>query len=360
MKLVVFGLSVTSSWGNGHATLLRGLFRALARRGHKVVFFEKDLPYYAAHRDPPEVWSCRTILVSGWGETWAAARAELSDADVVMTTSYCPDARLVDEMVFSSPVPLKVFYDLDLPVTLDRAKRGEPSTISARAASPILSVISFTGGEAVVRDACSFLGARRVVPLYGSADPEVHRPEAPIPRYRGLLSYLGTYAADRQPCVETLFFEPARRMSHGSFVLAGPLYPENLRGGANVNYFPHVSPSEHGAFYGSCTMTLNVTRAAMKHYGHCPSGRLFEAAASGAVILSDRFEGLDRFFEPGRRILVATTSEEAMEVIERPSSSLVELRTRARARVIEQHSAEARAREFEAYLDIPSKGATRP
>ena len=146
------------------------------------MFFEKDLPYYAAHRDPPETWSCRTILVSNWGETWATARAELSDADVVMTTSYCPDARLVEEMVFSSPVPLKVFYNLDLPVTLDRAKRGEAiDYLGSRGFADYDLVISFTGGEAVVRDACSLLGARRVVPLYGSADTELHRPGAHEP-----------------------------------------------------------------------------------------------------------------------------------------------------------------------------------
>ena len=188
--------------------------------------------------------------------------------------------------------------------------------------------------------------------------------EAPIPMSTGQRRRaLGTAVCSRiwaltRPIAnvcDALFFEPARRMSHGSFVLAGPLYPDHLRGGDNVRYFPHVPPSEHGAFYRSCTLTLNVTRAAMKHYGYCPSGRLFEAAASGAVILSDWFEGLDRFLEPGRRFLVAKTSEEAMEVIERPSSSLAELRTRGWREGRRAALRRARARELEAYLELPSK-----
>jgi spore maturation protein CgeB len=62
MKIVVFGLTISSSWGNGHATLWRGLCRALASRGHRVVFFERNVSYYAMNRDLHEVPGGTLIL----------------------------------------------------------------------------------------------------------------------------------------------------------------------------------------------------------------------------------------------------------------------------------------------------------
>jgi spore maturation protein CgeB len=350
MKIVIFGLSVSSSWGNGHATIWRGLMRALERRGHRVVFFERDTPYYAAHRDPPEACACDLVLFGQWEHVAARARSELAGADVGIVTSFCPDAIRAADLLFSSNASLRVFYDLDTPITIEKVRFGEDvAYLGPRGFADFDLVLSFTGGRALV-DARDLLGARAIAPLYGSVDPEVHRPATAVSQYRGAISHIGTFAPDRQAALDLLFFEPARRLRSDRFVLAGPLYPEHVRLGENVRHYPHLSPIEHPSFYASSVLTLNVTRGVMKKYGYCPSGRLFEAAACAAPLLSDRFEGLERFFEPGREILIADTTEEALEALQRPRIDLRTMAERARDRALEAHSADVRVRELEDLL----------
>ncbi len=209
MKLVFFGLTISSSWGNGHATLLRALFRQLIDRGHELVFFERDVPYYAAHRDLNELPNGKLILYSAWDDIAARARLELSDADAAIVTSYCPDGIAASELVWSSSA-VRVFYDLDTPVTLFRLRAGEPLTyVDQRGLGEYDLVLSFTGGGALTALE-EELGARKVAPLYGSVDPDLYHRVQPNEYYRAQLSYLGTYAADRQPALERLFIEPAR------------------------------------------------------------------------------------------------------------------------------------------------------
>jgi spore maturation protein CgeB len=349
MKVVVFGLSITSSWGNGHATLWRGLCRELHRLGHRVVFFEKDVPYYAAHRDFTPDGGTAVVLYSSWNDIVPRACAELANADVGLVTSYCPDALLATELVTGSD-KLKVFYDLDTPVTLSRLSAGLDVTyIGPDGLSGFDLVLSFTGGPAL-EELGTNLGARRVTPLYGSVDPQVHRPAAPKSDYRCDLSYLGTYAADRQDRLERLFLEPARRRPEKSFVLGGSQYPDNLPELSNMRRYEHVMPGDHAAFYCSSNLTLNITRGAMAEYGYCPSGRLFEAAACGTAILSDSWAGLDRFFTPGREILIANTTEEAEDAIATPRRDLARIADAAFKRTLGEHTAECRAKQLERVL----------
>jgi spore maturation protein CgeB len=353
MKLVVFGLTVTSSWGNGHATLWRGLLTALARLGHRVTFFERDVPYYAWHRDRREFPGHRLVLYPDWPEALPLARAELAGADVAMVTSYCPDAIAATELVLGASGPIKTFYDLDTPVTLDRLRAGEQVPyIGPAGLSGFDLVLSYTGGAAL-QELQSRLGARRVAPLYGSVDPAAHRPAPPKPEYEADLSYLGTYAEDRQEQLDRLFLQPARRRPGLRFLIGGSMYPQDFPWGENVFYVRHVPPAEHPAFYGSSALTLNVTRAAMASMGYCPSGRLFEAAACGAPLLSDDWEGLDRFFQPGREILVARTTEEALEALALPRADLARIAAAARERTLAEHTAERRAREMVDLLASP-------
>lgn len=346
MKLVIFGLTVTSSWGNGHATLWRGLISALGRIGCRVVFFERDVSYYASRRDRREIPGHRVVLYGDWAEAARLGAAELAGADVGMVTSYCPDGAAAGDLVLSSGVARTVFYDLDTPVTLAAVARGEPVPYLPPAGLGGFDlVLSYTGGAAL--DALrERLGARRVAPLYGSVDPEVHRSAAPADCYRSDLSYLGTYAADRQRALAELFLEPARRLPGKRFLIGGSQYPQDFPWGDNVFYVRHVPPPDHPAFYSSSALTLNVTRAAMAGMGYCPSGRLFEAAACGVPVLSDDWEGLDRFFEPGREILLAGSAEEAVAALELPAGELRRIGGRARERVLAEHTAERRAREM--------------
>ncbi len=343
MKLVIFGLTVTSSWGNGHATIWRGLLSALAALGHRTTFFERDVPYYASHRDLTESPEYRIELYSDWSAVMRKARAELEDADAAIVTSYCVDAVEASELLMTSDVPMRVFYDLDTPVTLDRLQRGETvEYIPPDGLGAFDLVLSYTGGRAL-EELRRRLGARVVAPLYGSVDPGIHKPVPAAPRYRSDLSYLGTYAADRQPALYELFLKPAIALPEKRFVIGGSKYPQDFPWAPNIWFLQHVSPPEHPAFYSSSALTLNITRAAMADMGYCPSGRLFEAAACSTTVVSDGWEGLDEFFEPDREIIIVRTAEDVIEALSRTPSELRHIGEAARVRALEEHTARDRA-----------------
>jgi spore maturation protein CgeB len=350
MKLVIFGLTVSSSWGNGHATIWRGLIGALARRGHQVVFFERDVPYYATHRDLTAIPRGELILYPDWNAVLPLATRHLADADVGMVTSYCADGVNACELVLGSRAPLRTFYDLDTPVTLARLDAGQPvSYLPERGLGDFDLVLSYTGGRAL-SELQSRLGAQRAAPLYGGVDPSSHRPVSAVADYRADLSYLGTYAEDRQGALEQLFVAPARRLPLRRFLIGGAQYPQNFPWNDNIYFKRHLPPSEHPAFFSSSRLTLNVTRRAMAEMGFCPSGRLFEAAACGTPILSDEWEGIEEFFTPGDEILVARSTDDAIAAIELSDETLAAHARAARARTLEEHTADRRAVELEALL----------
>jgi spore maturation protein CgeB len=359
MKLVIFGLTISSSWGNGHATIWRGLCRSLVRRGHEVVFFERDVPYYAMHRDYHQIPGGTLHLYRQWEDVLPLARAQMRDADVGIVTSYCPDATAAAERVLDSPARVRVFYDLDTGPTLESLREGkEVAYLPPGGLRDFDLVLSWTGGEAL-EELRTRLGARRVAPLYGSVDPEVHRRVPTVEHYRADLSYLGTYAQDRQAVLEALFIEAARRLPEQRFLIGGSLYPDEFPWTPNMYYVRHVPPGDHPAFYSSSRMTLNVTRGAMAKLGYCPSGRLFEAAACGTPLLTDWFEGLDHFFTPGEEILIARDTRDTVEALEMPREELARVARRARERTLEEHTAERRAEELEAVIEEASGAAVR-
>jgi spore maturation protein CgeB len=365
MKFVIFGLSVSSSWGNGHATLWRGLIRALAQRGHAVDFFERDVPYYARHRDLNELAGGVLHLYPDWPSIWNTAEEQLRDADASIVTSYCPDAIAASELVFESPVRLRVFYDLDTPVTLARLEGGDPvEYIGPRGLADYDLVLSFTGGRAL-GELESRLGARRAAALYGHADPAAHRPGNRVEHYRCDLSYLGTYAEDRQETLDRLFLEPARRNPRRRFCLAGAQYPPDFPWTENLHFLRHLPPPEHPGLYASSRLTLNVTRRAMARMGYCPSGRLFEAAACGVPIVTDAWEGLADFFEPGREIVAARECEDVEAALEMTDAELERMSCAARERVLEQYTSAVRAAQLEVLLEqagsaVPTRLETAP
>lgn len=350
MKLVIFGLTVSSSWGNGHATLWRGLCRALERAGHRVVFFERDVPFYRANRDLTAPTWGELQLFTHWDDVLPAVRMQLADTDVSIVTSYCPDALAATEAIAGTGVPLRVFYDLDTPVTLERIRAGETvDYIGPRGLADYDLVLSYTGGRAL-DELQTRLGARRVAPLYGFVDPEAHFPVPPDPAWSADLSYLGTFAEDRQATLEELFIEPARRLPDRRFFIGGAQYPADFPWTKNVFFLRHVAPARHPAFFCSSRLTLNVTRRAMRASGHCPSGRLFEAAACGVPILSDTWEGLDRFFQIGSEILVANNACDAMAALHLSDDELRRIARQARERVLGEHTAAHRVGELERLL----------
>ena len=341
MRFVIFGLTVSSSWGNGHATLWRGLCRALSHSGHAVTFFERDVPYYANHRDFMHAPDFNLQLYRDWDSVKLQARHALDNADCAMVTSYCPDGCMAADLVLSTAA-LRTFYDLDTPVTLDTlARLGEVSYLPRDGLTEFDLVLSYTGGKAL-HELKRQLGARRVAALYGSVDPSIHKRVAPSPQYSSDFSYLGTYAPDRQAQLDELFLEPARRCPGKKFCIGGAQYPTEFPWTQNVYFVQHLPPPEHPAFYSSSKLTLNITRGAMAEMGYCPSGRLFEAAACGTPIVSDWWEGLDQFFEPDE-ILIARRTEDVTDAFGLEAGELQGLAQRARERVLAEHTSEKRA-----------------
>ncbi|HKU44876.1 MAG TPA: glycosyltransferase [Polyangiales bacterium] len=351
MQLAVFGLSVSSSWGNGHATLWRGLIHGLARLGHRVIFFERDTPYYASHRDCHGLPNGELALYADWESVRATARQALHGADAAIVTSYCPDGAAATELVLESSTPIKAFYDLDTPITLQRLAHGEPVPyLTAEGLRDFDVVLSYTGGPAL--DAlASMLAAQRVVPLYGSVDPNLHRPTVAVDRYRADLAYLGTYATERQAALSELFLRPALALPEHKFVLGGSQYPVDFAWSSNIYYQWHVPPYEHAAFFCSARLNLNVTRAPMAAMGYCPSGRLFEAAACRAPLISDLWPGLDEFYVPRSEILVAERAEDVLDALSLSDRELTAIAERAYERTQAEHTIEQRAKQLVEILD---------
>jgi spore maturation protein CgeB len=355
MRLAIFGLTISSSWGNGHATLWRGLCKALVALGHEFVFFERDVPYYANARDWPSLpgafGSSKLVLYSNWGAVQSQVKRELATCDTAIVSSYCFDAQAATDAILDAQRPRAVFYDLDTPVTLDSLRSGKHVPYVPRQGLRDFDlVLSYTGGAAL-EALRSDLGAHRVRALYGHVDPDVHQPVPPVDRYRAVLSWLGTYAADRQAMLEELFVAPARRRPHDKFLIGGAQYPESFPWSDNVYFVRHLPPQEHAAFFSSSRLTLNVTREPMARMGWCPSGRLFEAAACGAAVLSDEWCGLEDFYTPGEQVLVAHCFEDTLAALDINDAKLQAVRRAARERTLDEHTSYHRALSLVRYLD---------
>jgi spore maturation protein CgeB len=345
MKITFFGLTLSSSWGNGHATPLRAIVRALARRGHQVTFFEKDVPYYAQHRDLASPDFCTLRFYDDWLNIRREALAAARESDVFVTTSFLPDGAAVLDELLPVSGPLRVYYDLDTPVTLSRWERGEGvDYITPEQIAEFDLVLSFTGGR-TLRELDRY-GVRQRAAIYGCVDPDVHFRTKVSERFANAFSYMGTYSPDRQHKLDALFFEAARHLSDRKFLVAGSLFPEGLDWPQNVWYQPHLAPGDHPAFYSSSRATLNITRGGMEAMGHCPSGRFFEAAACGTPLITDYFTGLEEFFDPYSEVIVARETNDVLFGLHLPDSDLQRIAAAARERTLDQHTGMVRARQM--------------
>ena len=350
LDIVFLGLSLSSSWGNGHATTFRGLMRGLARRGHKLTFLERDTSWYARHRDLGEPDFCDLYYYDSVQELKAAYAATIRDADAVIVGSYVPDGVAVIDAVAALRTGLFCFYDIDTPVTLAKLAAGDREYLAPRQIPLFDIYFSFTGGPTLQRLEREF-GARRAEALYCSVDAASYRHTGEAAQWD--LGYLGTYSPDRQPTLERLLIEPARRMPDRKFVVAGPQYPDDIDWPANVERIHHLPPDRHPSFYSRQKFTLNVTRADMIAAGWSPSVRLFEAASCGTPIISDSWDGLDELFPEGEAIHSASSADEVVSILSSASAAdRSRLAQAARARVIASHTGDARARELEAHLSM--------
>lgn len=340
LRVVVLGLSLSSSWGNGHATTFRALLKAFAGRGHDVLFLERDVPWYAAHRDLINPDFCRLEFYTGLGDL-ARFGEEIASADAVIVGSYVPEGVAVGRWVQRTAKGVVAFYDIDTPVTLAKLGRGDYEYLAPILIPHYDVYFSFTGGPTLdlLMDRYGSPVARA---LYCSVDPDAYPALDRTKRWD--LSYLGTYSPDRQPTLERLLIEPARRAPHLRFVVAGPQYPTDISWPDNVERIEHVPPSDHPTFYAQSRFTLNVTRADMIRAGFSPSVRLFEAAACGTPIISDTWDGIDTLLAPGQEIVLAQSSDDVLAVLDSWSEARrTALGRAAQQRVLSEHTAAHRA-----------------
>jgi spore maturation protein CgeB len=357
LDIVIFGLSITSSWGNGHATTYRALCKALERRGHQVTFFERDVPWYAQHRDLPRPPYCRTELYQSVGDVCSGFRHHVRHADLVILGSYVPDGRILGDWITKQACGVTAFYDIDTPVTLAALEAHKAQYISAPLIPRFDLYLSFTGGPALELIETLY-GSPRARPLYCGVDPELHRPVATAPRWA--LGYLGTHSEDRAAPLQQLLIAPAQRLPDERFVIAGAGYPAQSQWPGNVEHIPHLAPDAHPSFYCAQRFTLNLTRAQMVQLGFSPSVRLFEAAACGVPIISDRWAGLDTFFTPGEEILIADTPEQVTQLLrELPEAQRRSIADAALKRVLASHTADKRAQQLEQHYAETVSGRAR-
>ena len=348
LRIVILGLSITSSWGNGHATTFRGLVRELAARGHDVLFLERDVRWYASNRDLPHPPYGRTELYGSLADLEERFTSEVREADAVIVGSYVPEGVAVGQWVQRTARGIKAFYDIDTPVTLAKLAQGRCDYLIPALIPGYDLYLSFAGGPALTRLEQEY-GSPRARPFYCSVDPALYAPEDTEPEWD--LGYMGTYSDDRQPPLDSLLVEPARQWTEGRFVVAGPQYPDTLVWPPNVARIEHLPPAAHRTFYNKQRWTLNITRADMVAVGYSPSVRLFEAAACGVPILSDYWEGLEAFFALGAEIVVTRSAGETLRALRETSvAARHEIGGRARARVLAAHTAAHRAAELEEYL----------
>ena len=349
MRILFLGLSITSSWGNGHATTYRSLCKALHTLGHQVVFAEKDVSWYREHRDLVHPEFCQLQLYQEWNEGTPILH-EAKRADVIIVGSYFPDAISAIDLItnyVSAPV---LFYDIDTPITVAALKNGSCAYLRADQIPEFDAYLSFSGGKLLDILTQEFK-AKAALPLYCSVDQDLYQSVRDDDRFRVDLSYLGTYAEDRQPKLLHLLNRTACVLQDRSFLVAGPQYPAT-DWAPNVRVMSHVAPVDHAAFYSSARYTLNLTRADMVQAGHSPSVRLFEAAACGAAIISDAWPGLEQFLKPGTEILLAQTTEDVLDIIQNTSEEeRCLVGSRARNRILTTHTSLHRANEFERIVE---------
>jgi spore maturation protein CgeB len=343
MKVVILGLSITSSWGNGHATNYRALVRAFERRGDQVTFLERDMPWYAQHRDLPDPPGCETRLY----DSVAALRSfagPVREADLIVVGSFVPEGVAVTSWVLEQARGTVAFYDIDTPVTIDKLRARDPEYLTPDLVERFDLYLSFTAGPALDVLHEEF-GARRPEAFYCFVDPDAYA-RMDVPR-AWALNYLGTYSAGRQPTVEELLLAPARARPDERFAVAGPMYPPDIDWPANVEWTPHLAPAEHPRFYAASRFTLNVTRPEMRAFGYSPSVRLFEAGACATAIISDTWPGLETVLVPGEEILLAETREDVLRVLEATSDDeRAQIGAAARRRVLAEHTADRRVEQL--------------
>jgi spore maturation protein CgeB len=347
LKIVILGLSITSSRGNDHGAIYRGLIRELAARGHDVLFLERAAEQSAPNGDVPSPTCGRMEFYGDVKDLKQRFGSEIRGVDFVMVGSCVQEGIAIGEWVTRVAKGATAFYDIDAPATMANLIRGEVDYISSTLIPRYEIYLSFTGGS-LLRYIEKHYGSPMARPLYASVDATLYFPEQRDMKWD--LGYMGNYSDDRQRTLDRLLLEPARRWGEGHFVVAGPQYPRSVHWPHNVRRLTHLAPEKHRSFYNSQRFTLNITRANLTASGFSPSAHIFEAAACGTPIISDFWQGIDTFFKSEEEILISHSPDETLIYLEEISElDRRRIGYRARERVLAKHTSRHRAAELESY-----------
>ncbi len=352
LRMAFFGSSLVSAYWNGAATYYRGIIEALNSRGHHVTFYEPDAFGRQTHRDLHGVPYARSVVYDPDLPNLRACLEDARSADVVIK---CSGVGVLDEILEEAVLELKspgrrvIFWDVDAPATLERMGADENDPFRELVPQYDL-VLTYGGGEPVVR-AYEQFGARACVPIYNALSPATHHPVPREARFDADLSFCGNRMPDRESRVQEFFFKPAALRPKRRFLLGGNGWDGNVPELANVAYVGHVYTADHNAFNVSSLAVLNVCRASMARFGYSPPTRVFEAAGAGACIITDNWEGIDLFLEPGTECLVADDGESVAAVLDGLSTAQArQMGERARQRVLAEHTYTQRAERLEQCL----------
>lgn len=349
MKFVIFGTLSDSNSLRGADESWPAVVRALARRGHDVVLFERgEAP--TAGFDQSDWCDGECVRYRGFDEVRDRVVRELAEAEVAMVSWGGPDAGVATDLMLESPVALRVCHAFDAALMMGRADWQPNGFAASRGFATFDLVLSSLGGRAL-DDLLSRFGARRVAALLPGADPERCRPVPRVDRYRCDLSLVRDYDREVERPLAALLVAPAQRLPQRRFLIGGAGYPDHFPWTENMSHFRHLPATERASVYASSRLTLDVTPPTKRAVGHCPSARLLEAAASGVPVVGDGWEGLRLFFEPGSEILIARDAAEVAAALERSDAELAAISRRARERVLSEHTVMQRARHLELVLE---------
>jgi spore maturation protein CgeB len=351
LNIAFFGSSIVSAYWNGAATYYRGLVNALCKRGHTVTFFEPDAYNRQQNTDLLDVFP---FDVNVYPATEEGVYESLYKAKKYTTIVKASGVGVFDKMLETEILSLKdnertvIFWDVDAPATLDRMK-NDSNDYFRKLVPQYDHIFTYGGGENVRNDYLRF-GAKTCFPIYNALDPQTHFPVKAGVRFSGDFGFLGNRLPDRESRVHEFFLKPARLLKDKKFLLGGSGWDDSINL-PNVALLGHVFTHEHNEFNCSVSAVLNVNRTSMVTYGYSPPTRIFEAAGAAACIITDQWEGIEKFLEPGRECLVGTCGEEIAEHIK----TLNEHRCRligeqARKRVSGEHTYYHRAIEVEKIL----------
>jgi spore maturation protein CgeB len=352
LKIAFFGSSLVSCYWNGAATYYRGILRALAGKGHQIHFFEPDAFERQKHRDMDDPgWAQVTVYQPEPAGRVRALVEDCRDCDVIIKAS---GVGVNDDLLEEAVLELQsdrrqvIFWDVDAPATLE-SLRGNPDH-PFRALIPRYDhILTYGGGDPVV-GAYTGYGAKACTPIYNALDPHTHHPVPSDPRFAADLAFLGNRLPDREARVEEFFLSVASSLPGRTFLLAGngwetkPMPP-------NIICHGHLGSGDHNAFNCTPLAVLNISRESMASYGFSPATRVFEAAGAGACIITDEWEGIEHFLEPGREVLVAGDAASVVSHLESLTAERArEIGGAARRRVLAEHTYDHRVEQLESIL----------